>query len=152
MLPDHLGTTKQEAATAMRRLEETTVAAMVGWAKAATEVERLTGELEKKRAMLGHALSVPTLGDARAEIGGLRAELEMHQRGAKEARRQDDERHAAVTQERDEAKAALARVRALHKRFETDDGRAYCDGCRDSLAGAARYPCDTIRALDGSGT
>lgn len=37
--------TQQEAAETMRRLEETTTAAMVGWAKAATEVERLTVEL-----------------------------------------------------------------------------------------------------------
>lgn len=104
--------------------------------EARAEARRLADELEKKRALLGHALSVPTLGDARAEIGGLRTELEMHQRGAKEARRQDDERHAAVTRELAEARAALGRV-ATVKVWTNEDGKEFlfADDVRAALGG-----------------
>lgn len=66
--------------------------------------DRARAERESYRADLGIALSVPALGDARAEIFGLRAMLADHERGAAEARRADDERYAATVADRDRAR------------------------------------------------
>lgn len=74
-------TTKREAAETMRRLEETADAAMVGWAKAATEVERLTAERDRAKGIaegLHKELrdAVAARGQAERERDEVRAELE----------------------------------------------------------------------------
>lgn len=122
MLPDHLGTTKQEAATAMRRLEETAVAAMIGWAKAATEVERLTAERDALKAQ------VADRGKAITDW--------QHACGQHQAALFD------MKAERDEAKAALDRVRKVAANPRSTHGMV-----RDYVLVA-----DLSAALDGSGT
>jgi hypothetical protein len=57
---------------------------------------------------------------------------------------EDDEEPASSLAEFDAERAAIARVRALHKMMLTEyGGPAYCT--EDS----ARWPCPTIRALEG---
>jgi len=51
-------------------------------------------------------------------------------------------------QRADRAEAAIARVRALHTRWDADP--ASCAHCVDSYGTPVRYPCPTIRALDGA--
>jgi hypothetical protein len=56
----------------------------------------------------------------------------------------------AVTRERDEARAAIARVRALHKPYESAPGWLSCERCSHPEEGITiTYPCVTVRALDG---
>ena len=47
-----------------------------------------------------------------------------------------------------EQRDAIHRVRALHERYESDGGGAYCNLC--SNHGDIDWPCATIRALDGA--
>ncbi|SEN90755.1 hypothetical protein, partial [Nonomuraea pusilla] len=55
----------------------------------------------------------------------------------------------------EQAEAAIARVRELHKPFQRRDDVAYCDHCSVSSGSEWRryvlvpWPCDTLVALDG---
>jgi hypothetical protein len=54
-----------------------------------------------------------------------------------------------VKAELERLRAAIERVRAVHRRYDDDPGGpAYCIGCNEyDMA----WPCPTIRALDGEG-
>ena len=57
-----------------------------------------------------------------------------------------------ATRERDQARAAIARIRALHQPYpslasRTD--RRTCAHCNGLASYAVPWPCDTIQALDG---
>lgn len=73
---------QQDTAETMRHPEETTVAAMVGWAKAAAEVERLTAERDRAKGIaegLHKELrdAVAARGQAEAERDEARSELDL---------------------------------------------------------------------------
>lgn len=51
------------------------------------------------------------------------------------------------TQRAERAEAAIARVRALHSRWEYDAND--CSVCVDSYGTPRPYPCPTVAALDG---
>lgn len=51
-------------------------------------------------------------------------------------------------QRADRAEAAIARVRALHGRWDCDANS--CASCVDSYGTPVPYPCPTLRALDGT--
>jgi multidrug resistance efflux pump len=51
-----------------------------------------------------------------------------------------------------EARAALDRVRELHRLTEWPEDTPTCRVCVDAYEDPADYPCRTIQALDGSGT
>lgn len=78
------------------------------------------------------------------EYGGATAEEEQLANVDVPALLAEVERLAA---ELDEARAALDRVRALHSPMGCGDGQV-CGTCPDYQG----YPCQTIRAIDGSGT
>ena len=65
--------------------------------------------------------------------------------------------HAAITEHNmmvadlEEAQAALEKVRELHREVE-GPGFTYCEHCdhiSDGIFGSCKWPCATIRALDG---
>ncbi|KUJ65415.1 hypothetical protein [Streptosporangium amethystogenes] len=51
-------------------------------------------------------------------------------------------------QRAEQAEAAIARVRALHSRWEYDQND--CSVCVDCYGAPVPYPCPTLRALDGT--
>jgi hypothetical protein len=55
-----------------------------------------------------------------------------------------------TTDERDQMRAAIARVRALHHDWEADPG--HCAHCQDGMGTPLPWPCPTIRALDKPAT
>lgn len=60
-------------------------------------------------------------------------------------------RASAAVAERDEARAALARVEALHQPHTTTGGLTYCTAfrCCDPSGIPSEWPCDTRRAITG---
>jgi chromosome segregation ATPase len=112
-----------------------------GYDEARAEVERLRDDLAA-RDLLVKALDEDA-AEARereaekdAEIARLRAQFGHMERVADEARIG----WATALVERDEDRAAVERVRALHHDYD-DDG--HCDECGE------RRPCPTLAALDG---
>lgn len=95
------------------------------------EVAKEFRELERERA------------DLTAKNIQLRADLAKLTAERDQAREERDE----ALKERREETAALDRVRALHSPMGHGDGQV-CGTCPDYQG----YPCQTIRALDGSGT
>lgn len=55
---------------------------------------------------------------------------------------------AWITAERDEARASIERVRAVHERSHVEDDWYICDACSRMTTDPIGYPCETIRALD----
>jgi hypothetical protein len=48
---------------------------------------------------------------------------------------------------RDQLLEAVDRIRALHRHWEADPG--HCAHCQDGMGTPLRWPCPTIRALEG---
>jgi len=92
--------------------------------------------MERTHARDVHAYMVEKARADAAErtVDGLRSELAIQ-----------DVTLAVVIAEKDEARAALDRVRALHVKREYGHAeQTVCDRCDEP------YPCATVRALDGS--
>ena len=103
------------------------------------EGDRLDADL----AFIAHARAdVPALV---AEVRRLRAQVRDLTDSRQEAR--NEVRHYAA--ERDDARAAGARVQALHYPVPDWNGGVRCHICDDSSTTDGAYLCPTLRALDG---
>lgn len=108
------------------------------------EGDRLDADL----AFIAHARAdVPALV---AEVRRLREEAEVDAGLIRSiiAAREHVER--TLTAERDDARAAIARVQALHYPVPDWNGGVRCHICDDSSTTDGAYPCPTIRAIDGT--
>lgn len=81
---------------------------------------------------------------ARAEVDQLRAERDELRFLWNSARDRAD----TLMSRAEKAEAAIARVRALHGRWDCDANS--CASCVDSYGTPVPYPCPTLRALDGT--
>ena len=75
--------------------------------------------------------------------GQLRAEIAVRDQDAETLRSENED----LRKRADQAEAAVARVRALHKQVTYAGGTPHCYECCDDVI--YPWPCDTIRALDG---
>jgi len=103
------------------------------------EGDRLDADL----AFIAHARTdVPALV---AEVRRLRESLDASKVSTAKART----RAANAEALRDDARAAIARVQALHYPVPDWNGGVRCHICDDSSTTDGAYPCPTIRALVG---
>ncbi|MEV6165730.1 hypothetical protein AB0L71_28220 [Streptomyces sp. NPDC052052] len=108
------------------------------------ELDQLTTRAEKAERAVDHLTDRHRGAEAR--IDELEQQLAEADAETTEVLEHNDATCEAVAA-RDQAEAAIERVRELHPRWDADP--ASCAHCHDSYGTPLRYPCPTITILDG---